>query len=653
MAAIRSTGELRICVAGSSAAFYQTNAQAFADFLGVTPKVTQLAAWDQQFQNEAGVTVKEATYEAHLLANGSCDLFPNDLHMTDWRRSKMLLVPLYTTRKMVVANHKMRAALKEPADLGGHSAAVQQGTAYESWLLAQNQTTFASKPVILHLAPTAESLERVATGASDFTVVAAETAFKAVRGDLHGLDLLFPVDDPVEVGWGLSPSASDLRQPLEKFFADSYRVDSELDRSWQRKYDISLMGYRLFSASFSDAGVDLNAILAWAVPFGAGMVCVLGAMLHWNRRLNREIAHRKKSEELLCATVEFNKTILLNSPFPMEVYTADGQCIEINDALVELVGGSREALLAQNIHSVKASVDAGLSGLAKTVVSSNLPQSHKATVNTSFGKSIYGEFRMLPVTLHGKLHLLMQVIDQTETKRIEEELRHLAFHDALTLLPNRRLLIEFLKRALLASKRTGNRMAVLFLDLNKFKALNDTYGHDTGDLLLVEVARRLKHLVRETDMVARLGGDEFVILLEGLGTTEADAVMYAASVKQKVSEALAEDYFFGSIRHSGSASVGVKLVELDDSDPDQILKDADTAMYLAALKPNLSFRDRQASSNPPSPLQHRMQQHIAPRRNVLRLRVLNLVMTDAIEAGNKDHPRRCQPSHIHSVVPCA
>ena len=96
----------------------------------------------------------------------------------------MQLVPLYTTRKMVVANRKMRAELQKPADLAGHSAAVQKGTAYESWLLEQNQTTLANNPITIYLAPTTESLERVATGASDFTVVAAETAFQAVRGDL-------------------------------------------------------------------------------------------------------------------------------------------------------------------------------------------------------------------------------------------------------------------------------------------------------------------------------------------------------------------------------------------------------------------------------------------------------------------------------------
>ena len=584
LAEIRATDELRICVAGSSAAFYQTNAQAFADFLGVAPQVTQLAAWDQQFQNEAGVTVKEATYEAHLLANGSCDLFPNDLHMTDWRRSKMQLVPLYTTRKMVVANRKMRAELKKPADLAGHSAAVQQGTAYESWLLEQNKSTFAAKPITIHLAPTAESLQRVATGASDFTVVAAETAFHAVRGDLQELDLLFPVDNPVEVGWGLSPSATDLRQQLEKFFADSFRVDSALDRSWQRKYDISLMGYRLFSASFGDDDFDLSEILMWAVPVGTVALCAMGAMLYWNRRLNREIGRRKQSEGLLRAAVEFNQTILLSSPLPMAVYAADGQCVEVNDAFAELVGGTREALLAQNIYRGKASVQAGLGDLAQAVLSSNLPQRHTTTATSSFGKLLHVEFRMHPVTLHGKSHLLMQTMDLSESKRVEEELRHLAFHDALTHLPNRRLLIDYLKRAVLASKRSGQRVAVLFLDLNKFKVLNDTYGHETGDLLLIEVARRLKQLVRETDLVARLGGDEFVILLEGLGTTAEDAALYAASVKQKVTQALAQEYVLDTICHNGSASVGVKMVEEEDTDPDQILKDADTAMYAEKRK---------------------------------------------------------------------
>ena len=156
LAEIRQSGELRICVAGTSSAFYQSNAEAFAASLHVRPVVTRLASFDQQFQNAQGVTVKEATYEAHLLASGKCDLFPNDLHVTDWRRSKMLLVPYYTTRMVVVAHRDMRPRLKAAEDLAGHSAAVQKGTGYEAWLNGQNESAFKSNPVKIELLPTAE-----------------------------------------------------------------------------------------------------------------------------------------------------------------------------------------------------------------------------------------------------------------------------------------------------------------------------------------------------------------------------------------------------------------------------------------------------------------------------------------------------------------
>ena len=95
---IRSSGELRICIAGSNAEFYRANAEAFANFLGVRPNVTRLADWDWQFHNASGVTVKEASYEARPLADGSCDLFPNYLHIVDWRQTKIRLEPYYKSR---------------------------------------------------------------------------------------------------------------------------------------------------------------------------------------------------------------------------------------------------------------------------------------------------------------------------------------------------------------------------------------------------------------------------------------------------------------------------------------------------------------------------------------------------------------------------
>jgi diguanylate cyclase (GGDEF)-like protein/PAS domain S-box-containing protein len=170
--------------------------------------------------------------------------------------------------------------------------------------------------------------------------------------------------------------------------------------------------------------------------------------------------------------------------------------------------------------------------------------------------------------------------DVTAQKDLEHELRHFAFHDSLTRLPNRRLLLDRLKHSLVLAKRSASHIAVLFIDLDKFKLLNDTHGHDAGDLMLVEVARRLSSLMRESDVVARLGGDEFVVLLDGLGTDSAQAQENVQTVVDKIQAELENAYVLGDIVHRGSASIGVTLIgDAGDQDPDQILKDADAAMY--------------------------------------------------------------------------
>lgn len=296
---IRGSGELRICTAGSSFEFYQTNAEAFANYLGVRAKVTRLANWDEQFNNADGVTVKEASYTANALADGSCDLFPNDLHILDWRQTKMLLVPYYKTRKMIVAHRELHNILKQESDLAGHSAAVQKGTAYETWIREQNETQFKGQPVRVDLASTDDSMQQVADHQVDFTVVGAESAFKWVRGDLTNLELLFPVGDIVKVGWGISPGAPDLGKQLEAFFADSLRVGSDLDRSWQRFYGISLVEYHLFEASIDSVEAKRKALLAWAVPLMTGLGGILLAVLFWARLLKREIRIRREIEGAL------------------------------------------------------------------------------------------------------------------------------------------------------------------------------------------------------------------------------------------------------------------------------------------------------------------------------------------------------------------
>ncbi|RCW64488.1 GAF domain-containing protein [Pseudorhodoferax soli] len=295
LAEIRRSGELRLCVAGSSAAYYQVNGEDFARAMGLGVRTTVLSSWDEQFHNAQGVTVQEASYEAALLANGRCDLYPNDLHMVDWRKTKMLLVPYFLTRSVVVARPELRGVLREPADLAGRAAAVQAGTTYEAWLRAFNATLPQDKAIAMQNAPTAQSLRRVAERRADFTVLAAESAFKAVRDDLEHLDLLFTVGDATEVGWGMGVDAHDLQAALARYFADSQRVGSRLDLSWRKFYGVSLTEYRLFSAPFDRRGQLMTLWSTWGLPLLAGCVGVFGAMLFWAGRLRREVLRHREA----------------------------------------------------------------------------------------------------------------------------------------------------------------------------------------------------------------------------------------------------------------------------------------------------------------------------------------------------------------------
>ena len=175
----------------------------------------------------------------------------------------------------------------------------------------------------------------------------------------------------------------------------------------------------------------------------------------------------------------------------------------------------------------------------------------------------------------------------TERKRLEEQVHQLAFHDPLTHLANRRLMLDHLEQAMSASKRSQRHGALLFLDLDNFKPLNDTHGHGVGDLLLIEVAERLKTCVREADTVARFGGDEFVVLLSELSTQPGEAAEQAVAIAEKVRTRLAEPYVLQSapsapaIRHECTASIGVAVFRGRDESQNAVIDRADAAMYRA------------------------------------------------------------------------
>ncbi len=171
--------------------------------------------------------------------------------------------------------------------------------------------------------------------------------------------------------------------------------------------------------------------------------------------------------------------------------------------------------------------------------------------------------------------------DITERKQAQHEIHQLAFTDALTGLPNRRLLIDRMNQALATSTRNQREGAVLFIDLDNFKTLNDTLGHDIGDQLLIKVTQRLVACVREGDTVARIGGDEFVVLLRDLNENAPQAATQVEAVGEKILVALSQVYLLGAHVHHTSASIGVALFGAQRESVDELLKRADLAMYAA------------------------------------------------------------------------
>lgn len=180
--------------------------------------------------------------------------------------------------------------------------------------------------------------------------------------------------------------------------------------------------------------------------------------------------------------------------------------------------------------------------------------------------------------------------DITERKNAEEQIHSLAFYDALTLLPNRRMLNDRTNQAMASSKRSSRYCAMLFIDLDNFKPLNDRYGHAIGDLLLKEVARRISSCVREMDTVARFGGDEFVVMLSELDADKVESAAQAGIVAEKIRIILAEPYVLKfqqeghaetTIEHRCTSSIGVALFINHEATPEEVLKWADIAMYQA------------------------------------------------------------------------
>ncbi|MHB8348509.1 MAG: sensor domain-containing diguanylate cyclase [Acidiferrobacterales bacterium] len=312
----------------------------------------------------------------------------------------------------------------------------------------------------------------------------------------------------------------------------------------------------------------------------------------------RDISERKRAEELLRdresryrLLFESSRDALMTLAPPLWKFTT------ANEAAVKLLGASNEdEILALDPLTISPEYqpDGRLSReRAPEIIAQALSEgSHMFEWDTRRlnGETFTAEFVVTRMEVGKEIFLQANVRDISERKRAEEKIRQLAFYDVLTQLPNRRVLDDRLARAMAASKRNGRYGALLFIDLDNFKSLNDSHGHKVGDLLLIEVAGRISRCVRAVDTVARFGGDEFIVMLCELDSDKSKSTAQAGIIAEKIRAAVSEHYSLirkqddGSetaVEHHCTASIGVVLFIDQEASGEDLVKWADTAMYQA------------------------------------------------------------------------
>lgn len=272
------------------------------------------------------------------------------------------------------------------------------------------------------------------------------------------------------------------------------------------------------------------------------------------------------------------------------------QVIYWNPAAEKIFGYTANEAINTNLHSLITPVryrDAAHSGFERfhlSGVGDLIGKTLEVAALHKSGDEFPIELSISAFKLQNSWHALGIIRDITERKQMEEQVRQLAFYDTLTNLPNRRLFNDRLNQTMAASRRSGCYGAVMFLDLDNFKPLNDTHGHAVGDLLLIEAAKRLKNSAREMDTVARFGGDEFVVMLCELGEDKAESTLQARAVAEKIRATLSEPYLLHveqdgmndtTVEHRCTVSIGIALFINHIGSPDDIMKWADEAMYQA------------------------------------------------------------------------
>lgn len=341
------------------------------------------------------------------------------------------------------------------------------------------------------------------------------------------------------------------------------------------------LGTPLHMAMGVMTSVFLVGMVISALNFNRAILTTLRLRLD-KRELENEITRRNRAEEALLLEKTRLQAVLSSIGEGVAMVDANGSIEYLNSVAEKICGCSCYSALRRGASEVFESFDLNQHERTSTamedcVLSAKQITKHTVVMNEGGNKRVIEE---LATPLYGPNRKLMGAVsilrDVTETIKKTEQLVYAAHHDALTGLPNRNLLNSRTLQAIARAQRRHESFALLFLDLDRFKEINDTLGHAAGDALLINVARRLADTVREEDTIARLGGDEFVVLLEG--PTQANQV---EAIVDKIHQTLHKPYLLGTQSVTVGVSIGASLFPLDGLDPESLLVHADAGMYRA------------------------------------------------------------------------
>lgn len=292
-------------------------------------------------------------------------------------------------------------------------------------------------------------------------------------------------------------------------------------------------------------------------------------------KIARDISEQKRAQ----ARLQLTASVFANANEAVAITDVHGHIVEVNPAFTRITGYTHDEVIGRHPRAFASSRHGPELELAILDALQEKGHYRGEVWSRRRDGSTFCSLLSASVVRDAADHVqnyIAQFFDLTSMRAKQEQIEHIAHYDALTDLPNRHLLMDRLGQAVALARRSGLSMAVLYLDLDGFKQINDSYGHAMGDELLVAVARRMKAALREMDTLARMGGDEFVAVLASIGS-EDDCVLLA----QRLLQACRQPVLLGSLRMQVSVSIGAAVFPKPEPRPDHLLRQADNAMYLA------------------------------------------------------------------------